>query len=229
MTLRWGRTFKGSCSLRGRRGVLGTFWKPLSKNPFSDPFCAVKPIAGPLPQNPSPEPSPEFLEECGVVLCFPILENPSTSYRLGKPTTCENTPNIQNVGSPEIPLQIPPGIYPKDTISVFWGRLNFIHHQCWELPFCRFQRQRCIKILCPKDPDFYTPLALKTAKGQHLPALVVYKNQSPIFGVFFWYFRGIFLTWRRGNSEVALVFWAYVGVCRVFCSVARSWVVNPIL
>ena len=60
------------------------------------------------------------------------------------------------------------------------GRLIFIHHQCWEvLPFCRFQRQRCIKILCPKEPDFYTPLALKTAKRQHLPALVVYKNQSP--------------------------------------------------
>ena len=52
--------------------------------------------------------------------------------------------------------------------------LIFIHLQCWEvLPFCRFQRQRCIKILCPKDPDFYTPLALKTAKGQHLPALEV--------------------------------------------------------
>ena len=46
------------------------------------------------------------------------------------------------------------------------GGLIFIHHQCWEvLPFCRFQRQRCIKILRPKDPDFYTPLALKTAKG----------------------------------------------------------------
>ena len=44
------------------------------------------------------------------------------------------------------------------------------------LPFCRYQRQRCIKILCPKDPDL---LALKTAKGQHLPALEVYKNQSP--------------------------------------------------
>ena len=61
------------------------------------------------------------------------------------------------------------------------GRLIFIHHQCWEvLTFCRFQRQRCIKILCPKDPDFYTPLGLQTAKGQHIPALVVYKNQSPI-------------------------------------------------
>ena len=59
------------------------------------------------------------------------------------------------------------------------GRLIFIHLQCWEvLPFCRFQRQRCIKILCPKDPDFYTPLALKTAKGQHLPALVVYTKIS---------------------------------------------------
>ena len=65
-------------------------------------------------------------------------------------------------------------------ISKIGGRRIFIHLQCWEvLPFCRFQRQRCIKILCPKDPDFYTPLALKTAKGQHLPALEVYKNPSP--------------------------------------------------
>ena len=62
------------------------------------------------------------------------------------------------------------------------GRLIFIHLQRWEvLPFCRFQRQRCIKILCPKDPDFYTPLALKTAKGKHLPALEVYKIQSPMY------------------------------------------------
>ena len=60
------------------------------------------------------------------------------------------------------------------------GRLIFIHLQCWEvLPFCRFQRQRCIKIRVLRAQDFYTPLALKTAKGQHLPALEVYKNQSP--------------------------------------------------
>ena len=65
------------------------------------------------------------------------------------------------------------------------GRLIFIHLQCWEvLPFCGLQRQRCIKILCPKDPDFYTPLALKTAKGQHLPALEVYKKQSPTSTIF---------------------------------------------
>ena len=63
------------------------------------------------------------------------------------------------------------------------GRLIFIHHQCWEvLPFWRFQRQRCIKIRVLRAQDFYTPLALKTAKGQLLPALVVYKNQSPISG-----------------------------------------------
>ena len=72
------------------------------------------------------------------------------------------------------------GVSPKDPSVLKW-ETDFIHHQCWEvLPFCRFQRQRCIKILCPKDPDFYTPLVLKTSKGQHLPALVVYKNQSPI-------------------------------------------------
>ena len=50
------------------------------------------------------------------------------------------------------------------------GRLIFIHLQCWEvLPFCRFQRQRCIKIRVFRAQDFYTSLALKTAKGQHLP------------------------------------------------------------
>ena len=36
-----------------------------------------------------------------------------------------------------------------------------------------------IKILCPKDPEFYAPLALSCQKGQHLPAPEVYKNQSP--------------------------------------------------
>ena len=35
------------------------------------------------------------------------------------------------------------------------------------------------KIQCPKDPEFYTPLVLNCGKGQHLPALEVYKNQSP--------------------------------------------------
>ena len=43
-----------------------------------------------------------------------------------------------------------------------------------------FSAPAVYKIRCPKDPDFYTPLALKMAKGQHLPALEVYKNQSPI-------------------------------------------------
>ena len=65
-------------------------------------------------------------------------------------------------------------------VGVFSGRLIFIHLECCEvLPFCRFQRQRCMKIRALRAQDFYTPLALKTAKGQHLPALEVYKNQSP--------------------------------------------------
>ena len=46
------------------------------------------------------------------------------------------------------------------------GRLIFIHLQCWEvLPFCRFQRQRCIKIRVLRAQDFYTPLALKRQRG----------------------------------------------------------------
>ena len=61
------------------------------------------------------------------------------------------------------------------------GRLIFIHLHCWEvLPFCIFRRQRCIKIRVLRAQDFYTPLALKTAKGQHLPALEVSKHQSPM-------------------------------------------------
>ena len=60
------------------------------------------------------------------------------------------------------------------------GRQIFIHLQCWEmLPFLTIQRQRCIKILCPKDPEFYTPLALNRHKGRHLPALEVYKISLP--------------------------------------------------
>ena len=52
------------------------------------------------------------------------------------------------------------------------GRLIFVHLQCWEVyNICRFQRQRCIKVRVLRAQDFYTPLALKTAKGQHLQAL----------------------------------------------------------
>ena len=59
------------------------------------------------------------------------------------------------------------------------GRLIFIHIQCWEvLPFLTIQRQRCIKFRVLRAQDFDTPLALNCQKGQHLPALEVYKNQT---------------------------------------------------
>ena len=45
------------------------------------------------------------------------------------------------------------------------------------LPFSAPAVQKKIRVL--RAQDFYTPVALKTAKGQHLPALEVYKNQSP--------------------------------------------------
>ena len=55
------------------------------------------------------------------------------------------------------------------------------------------------KILCPKDPQFYTPLALNCQKGQCLPAPVVFRNQSPMFRLFdsldrFWDFCRTFGT-----------------------------------
>ena len=56
----------------------------------------------------------------------------------------------------------------------------FIHLQCWEvLPFLTIQRQRCIKFRVFKEQTFYTPLALNCQKGQHLPALEVYKKSVP--------------------------------------------------
>ena len=72
----------------------------------------------------------------------------------------------------------------------FSGKL-FSQKFVWETDFytspvlrgaalCRFQRQRCITFTALRAQDFHTPLALKTAKGQRLAALEVYKNQSPI-------------------------------------------------
>ena len=43
------------------------------------------------------------------------------------------------------------------------------------------------------DRIFYTPLALKTAKGQHLPTLEVYSNQSPMI------FTGLCVNFRRNG------------------------------
>ena len=65
------------------------------------------------------------------------------------------------------------------------GRLIFIHLQCWEVLlffFSAIQRQRRIKFRVLRAQDFYTPLALNCQKRQHLPALEVYKNHSPIRG-----------------------------------------------
>ena len=101
--------------------------------------------------------------------------------------TASRAPQIEVLLQLQVPAKkVPPRpkLLQKNSLH---GRLIFIHHQCWEvLPFCRFQRQRCIKIRVLRAQDFYTPLALKTAKGQHLPALVVYKNQSPITKKMFW-------------------------------------------
>ena len=59
------------------------------------------------------------------------------------------------------------------------GRLLFIHLQCWEvLPFLTIQGQRRIKFRVLGVQDCYTPLALTCRKGQHLPALEVYKTCS---------------------------------------------------
>ena len=60
------------------------------------------------------------------------------------------------------------------------GRLIFIHLRCWEvLPLLTIQSQRSIRYRVLGSHHFYTPLPLNCQKGQHFPALVVYKNPSP--------------------------------------------------
>ena len=133
-----------------------------------------------------------FLLDCAETQKRPFAMEPN---RNRKPEPLEpfhpQTVTEPNRGLPELntifffpnPLRAPPrypgkipGKSPPKKFD-FPGRLIFIHLQCWEvLPFCRFQRQRCIKIRVLGARDFYTPLALKTAKGQQLPALEVYKN-----------------------------------------------------
>ena len=56
------------------------------------------------------------------------------------------------------------------------GRLISIHLHRWEVLL--FFSEKPAPSLCTKDPKFYTPLALNCQKGQHLPALEVYKNKS---------------------------------------------------
>ena len=53
------------------------------------------------------------------------------------------------------------------------------------LPFLTIQRQRCIKFRVLRAQDFYAPLALNFQKGQHLPALVVYKIREILVSVKF--------------------------------------------
>ena len=79
----------------------------------------------------------------------------------------------------------PPSAIRLYFVHPYLGRLIFVHHHCWEvLPFLTSQRQRCIKFRVLRAQDFYTPLPLNCQKGKHLPALVVYKNQSPILPLF---------------------------------------------
>ena len=78
----------------------------------------------------------------------------------------------------------------------------------------------------------YTPQHTKHETPRNTPSNTPWNTQrirnSCIFGLFFWYFRGIFsIPCRRGNLYVGLVFLAYFGVCGGFCSVAGSWVVKP--
>ena len=50
------------------------------------------------------------------------------------------------------------------------------------LLFLTIQRQRCVKFRVLREQDLYRPLELNCQKEQHLSALEVYKNQSPIIG-----------------------------------------------
>ena len=85
-------------------------------------------------------------------------------------------PRIVGLEWPDIPQRGAANV----SVATPAGRLILIHLQCWEvLSFLTIQRQRCIKFRVLRAQDFYTLLALNCQKGQRLPALEVYRNQSP--------------------------------------------------
>ena len=125
------------------------------------------------------------------VLCILFLRGWWWGLRAADPSNVQGPVNLKQNASPGEQSEAPetqggsrgssrtPGPENQDSQHMLgaahsghrYGRLIFIHHQCWEvLLFCRFLRQRCIKTLCPKDPDFYTPLALKKAKRAAPPS-----------------------------------------------------------
>ena len=88
--------------------------------------------------------------------------------------------------SPGSVTKVVPKVVPEEENPFIFGRLIFIHLQCWEvLPFLTIQLQRCIKFMVLRAQEFYTPLALNCPKKQHLPALEVYKISLPILAVEF--------------------------------------------
>ena len=90
--------------------------------------------------------------------------------------------------------------------ALFLGTLGETQHT-WETDFytppvlggaALFHKiQRCIKILCPKDPEFYTPLALNCEKGstsQHWRCIKILGGR---FGYFLF-----FSAWGRGRGSM---------------------------
>ena len=75
------------------------------------------------------------------------------------------------------------------------------------------------KILFPKNPEFYTALALNRQKGQHLSARELYKHQSPTEG-WFWQMFPPCVSSRamRGNTVATVPFQLCLG-CTNFLNV----------
>ena len=66
-------------------------------------------------------------------------------------------------------------------VELLWGTDFYTPPVLRGAALVTIQRQRCIKLRVLREQDFlYTPLVLNCQKGQDLPALEVYKNQSPM-------------------------------------------------
>ena len=63
----------------------------------------------------------------------------------------------------------------------------FKHFECWEGAALAFavQRQHRLRILCLKDSELFTVLALNCKEGSTLSVLEVYANQVPREGTIF--------------------------------------------
>ena len=144
------------------------------------------------------------------------FENPSTSYRIGKPRNSEMPPNIQRMRFPELPFQIPLPETQKNKIRIFGG---FGRGLATNKPLKRAQKvlQKCVPILLRRHRKKGTEKRPKSLAFEGFLRANPLCPPTPFRN--FWYFLFSFffvsffpISCCRGNWDVGVLSLACFGV-----------------